>query len=81
MQTTQQPTHKSLKRLRIDQNRCTKCNMCNLVFYDILKSYGGVLLFTEEQYKNSEIYNRINTAIGICMEQAFVLETIYYKEV
>lgn len=55
--------------------------MCNLVFYDILKSYGGVLLFTEEQYKNSEIYNRINTAIGICMEQAFVLETIHYREV
>ena len=65
---------KKVKILRVDERKCTKCNMCNIVLPGFFKMYNGYLIVSHEQYNNKLMQERIRTMIGICIEQAFILE-------
>lgn len=67
---------KKLKLLRVDEKKCSHCNMCNIVLPGFFKMYEGHFVMTEEQYENKLMQERIKTMIGICLEQAFILEDI-----
>lgn len=67
---------KKIKLLRVDTDKCTKCNMCNIVMPGFFKMYNGHLLLSQSQYENKLIQEKLKTMIGICIEQAFILEDI-----
>ena len=67
---------KNIKVLRVDEKKCSHCNMCNIVLPGFFKMYEGHFVMTEEQYENKLMQERIKTMIGICLEQAFILENI-----
>lgn len=67
---------KKIKLLRVDAKKCSKCNMCNIVMPGFFNVYKGYLLLSEEQYNNKPIQEKLKTMIGICIEQAFILEDI-----
>lgn len=64
----------SIKKIRVDENKCSKCNMCNIVLPGFFTMYCGHLYLSEEQFKNEKIQERIKTMVGICLEQAFIIE-------
>lgn len=70
----------SIKKIHIDKNKCSKCNMCNIVLPGFLTMYCGHLYLSEEQFKNEKIQERIKTMIGICLEQAFIIEDVQIIE-
>lgn len=65
---------KNIKVLRVDEKKCSHCNMCNIVLPGFFKMYEGHFIMTQEQYENKLMQERIKTMIGICIEQAFILE-------
>lgn len=67
---------KNIKVLRVDEKKCSHCNMCNIVLPGFFKMYEGHFVMTEEQYENKLMQERIKTMIGICLEQAFILEDL-----
>lgn len=67
---------KNIKVLRVDEKKCSHCNMCNIVLPGFFKMYEGHFIMTQEQYENKLMQERIKTMIGICLEQAFILENI-----
>ena len=70
----------NIKTIRIDKNKCSKCNMCNIVLPGFLTMYCGHLYLSEEQFKNEKIQERIKTMVGICLEQAFIIEDVQVIE-
>ena len=71
----------NIKKIRIDKNKCSKCNMCNIVLPGFLTMYCGHLYLSEEQFKNKKIQERIKTMVGICLEQAFIIEDVQVIEI
>lgn len=67
---------KTIKILRVDDAKCTKCNMCNIILPGFFKMYNGHFIISQEQYENKLMQERIRTMIGICIEQAFILDDI-----
>ena len=67
---------KTIKLLYVDEERCTHCNMCNIVLPGFFKMYHGHLVMTQEQFDNKLMQERIKTMTGICLEQAFILEDL-----
>lgn len=67
---------KNIKVLRVDEQKCSHCNMCNIVLPGFFKMYEGHFIMTQEQYENKLMQERIKTMIGICLEQAFILEDL-----
>ena len=67
---------KNIKVLRVDEQKCSHCNMCNIVLPGFFKMYEGHFIMTQEQYENKLMQERIKTMIGICLEQAFILENL-----
>lgn len=63
-----------VKILKIDKSKCTGCNMCNIVLPGFFKKYEGHLIISEKQYANKLMKETIKTMIGICIEQAFIIE-------
>lgn len=70
----------SIKKIRIDKNKCSNCNMCNIVLPGFLTMYCGHLYLSEEQFKNKKVQERIKTMVGICLEQAFIIEDVQVIE-
>lgn len=70
----------NIKKIHIDKNKCSKCNMCNIVLPGFLTMYCGHLYLSEEQFKNKKIQERIKTMVGICLEQAFIIEDVQVIE-
>lgn len=66
----------NIKILKVDNTKCTKCNMCNIVLPGFFKMYNGHLIVSKEQFENKLMQERIKTMIGICIEQAFILEDV-----
>lgn len=60
--------------LKINKSTCTKCNMCNMIFPGIFQEYKGHLIFTEDQYNDPDMQDRIKTATGLCLESSFYWE-------
>lgn len=67
---------KNIKVLRVDEKKCSHCNMCNIVLPGFFKMYEGHFIMTQEQYENKLMQERIKTMVGICLEQAFILEDL-----